>query len=108
MDGFLKIAFRIFGGCVLSFFAYVPGWIAVRVIVQLISDPEKFDWEAIVVLAVSLALFYFIALLAYRAFTGRGRNEDGGLLPPWALKLFAGAFGVTATLIVIFGIYKGK
>jgi len=51
--------------------------------------------------------YVFLGLLAYRAFTSRGRKSDGGLLPPWAMIAFAVTFGLFALFIVGFGLYSG-
>jgi hypothetical protein len=61
-----------------------------------------------IVIVVCFALLYFLLLLAYRAFTGNGRKADGGLLPPWAMKVFVASFGVIAILTVAFGVYSGN
>lgn len=101
-----SIAFRWFGGAILCFFGFIPGWIFVQVTLTLIRNPAKTDWTALLVLGGAGALTYFFALLAYRAFTGRGRKQDGGLLPPWAMKGFIHTFGIFAVLIIFLGIYK--
>jgi hypothetical protein len=62
----------------------------------------------LLVLSGSLALLYFLLLVSYRAFRGRGRKEDGGLLPPWGLKIVASMFGVIAILIIFFGYDENK
>ena len=64
------------------------------------------DWRALLVLIGAAAMTYFFALLAYRAFTGRGRKQDGGLLPPWAMKGFIHTFGVFSVVIILLGIYQ--
>jgi hypothetical protein len=50
-------------------------------------------------------LTYFLLLLSYRAFTGRGRKEDGGLLPPFAIQGFAIAFSALGVAVSAFGLY---
>ena len=59
-------------------------------------------------LSICALLLYFLLLLAYRAFTGRGRKQDGGLLPPWAMKGFIHAFGIVAVILVVVGVYQGE
>ena len=99
---------RLFSGAILCFFAFAPGWIAFGILSQVVAKPREFDLKAVVVLAVCFALLYFLLLLAYRAFTGSGRNTDGGLLPPWAMKVFVASFGVIAIFTVAFGVYSGN
>jgi len=108
MESILDIVIRIFAGCLLAFFAFAPGYISYIIILGIITEPTDTEWVIYLVLAVTLSLFYFLCLLTYRAFTGRGRKEDGGLLPPWALKLFAGVFGVIAIIMIIMGMYQGN
>lgn len=105
-EKWLSICYRWFGGAILCFFGFIPGWIFVQTISTLVSSPAKIDWRALLVLIGAAAMTYFFALLAYRAFTGRGRKQDGGLLPPWAMKGFIHTFGVFAVVIIIFGIYQ--
>jgi hypothetical protein len=50
-------------------------------------------------------LTYFFLLLSYRAFTGRGRKMDGGLLPSLAIQAFAVAFGALGAAVSAFGLY---
>lgn len=92
----------------MCFFGYIPGWVFVQVVITLFNEPSKFDLTALLVLLGAAALTYFFALLAYRAFTGRGRKQDGGLLPPWAMLGFIHAFGVIAVCIIIFGFLQDK
>ena len=100
--------YRWFGAAILSFFALVPAWIGIHVIRLLIDEPAKFDWRAIFALAICGFLTYFLALLAFRAFTGRGRKGDGGLLPPFAMAGAIHIFGVLAAVIVAMGIVERR
>lgn len=77
-------------------------------LVQIVQKPSDLDWFASGVLAGCGALLYFLLLLAYRAFTGRGRKRDDGLLPPWAMKGFIHLFGVIAVGLIIVGVYQGE
>jgi len=105
---------RIYAGLILCFFAFVPAWILVHLLLDLIDPTEKPTYsfrDAISflgALAVCLALFTFLVLLAYRAFTGRGRQSDGGLLPPLALQAFAMLLGIVAVGAVALGAYHGN
>lgn len=99
---------RLFSGAILCFFALAPGWVAFGILSQVVTTPSEFNLKAIVVLTVCFALLYFLLLLAYRAFTGRGRKADGGLLPLWAMKVFVASFGVIAILTVAFGVYSSN
>ena len=105
-EPWFAVAYRWFGGGILCFFAFVPAWIGGHVLVQIAQKPSDLDWRAALVLAGCGALLYFFLLLAYRAFTGRGRKQDGGLLPPWAMKGFVHVWGVMAVCIIIMGIYQ--
>lgn len=58
------------------------------------------------ILVVCGALMYFLLLLAYRAFTGRGRKKDGGLLPPLAMQAFAVLFALCGAAVSALGIER--
>ena len=58
------------------------------------------------VLLVSVALTYFLLLLVYRAYTGKGRKKDGGLLPPMVMKGFIAVYGVLAVIAIIISIRR--
>jgi hypothetical protein len=107
MNAILQTFFRIFGGAILCFFAFVPAWVGIHLAPSLIDPAERQIVWLLVALAVCIALTYFLGLLAYRAFTGRGRKSDGGLLPPWAMMAFVFTFGIFALAIVGFGLYNG-
>ena len=108
MQRAFEIAFRVFGGVILLFFAFAPAWILADLVKTLVLTPSELDFTAAVAFLVCAPLLYFLLLLAYRAFTGRGRKEDGGLLPPWALKGFAISFGLIGIAIAVFGAYQGE
>lgn len=108
MDRLLEVAFRIFGGVILTFFAFVPAWILFHLAKTLFFEPSELDLTAAIALLICAPLLYFFLLLAFRAFTGRGRRQDGGLLPPLALKGFAFSFGAIAVVIAIFGLINGE
>jgi len=101
----------VYAGLILSFFAFAPGWILFHLLLDLVDPTQKADLSFANVLgflgllAICTALFLFLALLAYRAFTGRGRKSDGGLLPPLALQIFAVLFGALALAVVTTGVY---
>lgn len=105
-ENIFEILFRWMSGALLCFFGFIPTWIFGNVIITLVNEPSKFDWGAVLALSVSAAGIYFFAILAYRAFTGRGRKQDGGLLPPWAMLGFVHSFGVIAVLCIFFGVYQ--
>lgn len=105
-ENIFEILFRWISGALLCFFGFIPSWIFCNVIITLVNEPSKFDWGAVLALSVSAAGIYFFALLAYRAFTGRGRKQDGGLLPPWAMLGFIHSFGVIAVFCIFFGVYQ--
>lgn len=108
MERLAEIIFRFFGGLILLFFAFAPAWILFHLAQTLIFDPSDLDMTAAIAFLICAPLLYFFLLLAYRAFTGKGRKQDGGLLPPLALKLFAVAFGAIAIAIAVFGLYLGE
>ena len=107
-ENIFEILFRWISGLLLCFFGFVPAWIFGSVVITLVKEPSKFDWGAVLALSISAAGVYFFALLAYRAFTGRGRKKDGGLLPPWAMLGFVHCFGVIAALCIFFGLYQNE
>lgn len=78
MERIIEVASRLFAGCILCFFAFAPGYILFHVIPQVIENPNDMVWGEFVALMVCCFLLYFLLLLAYRAFTGRGRKKDGG------------------------------
>jgi hypothetical protein len=108
MERLIEVVFRIFGGVILLFFAFAPAWILFHLAKTLLLDPSDLDITAAIVFLICAPLSYFLLLLAFRAFTGKGRKQDGGLLPPLALKGLAVSFGVIAVAISIFGIFQGE
>lgn len=108
MERLVEVTFRLFGGVILLFFAFVPAWILFHLAKALLFDPSDLDMMAAVAFLICAPLLYFLLLLAFRAFTGKGRKQDDGLLPPFALKLFAVSFGVFAIAISVFGLFQGE
>ena len=106
MQRIVESVFRIFGGLILLFFAFAPAWILFDLVKTLIFDPGDLDLVAAAAFLICAPLLYFFLLLAYRAITGRGRKQDGGLLPRWALKVFAVVFGAVAVAIAAFGLLQ--
>lgn len=104
---FLTI-YRWFLAAILGFFAFIPAWVFVQIVITLYEQPSKIDWFAFVALAVSGTLAYFLGLLTRRAFAGKGRKKDGELLPPWVMLWFIHVFGVLAALVTVLGFYKGE
>ncbi len=108
MERLLEVAFRLFGGAILLFAAFLPAWILFHLAKTLLLDPGDLDLTAAIAFAICAPLLYFFLLLAFRAFTGRGRRQDGGLLPPLALKFVALFFGAIGIAIAIFGFFQGE
>ncbi len=94
MEQIYTVIIRIFSGCILSFFAFVPGYLIFHMVIGIYKEPTNVEWQIYLFFIFCIALFYFLSLLAYRAFTGKGRKKDGGLLPPWAIILFSSTFGI--------------
>jgi hypothetical protein len=106
-----QILARYLNGGILCFIALVPGWILFHGLVDIFEDPKPLlsagprDLTLGVGLLVFLAaLMYFLLLLAYRAFTFRGRKKDRGLLPPLAMQAFAILFSLAGAGISALGI----
>jgi Na+-driven multidrug efflux pump len=102
-----QVIARCYGGAILCFFAFVPGWILFHAIADAFANPKDFldlTWLGAVV--VCSALMYFLLLLAYRAFTGRGRKQDSGLLPPWTMQVFAIVFALCGAGVSAWGIKR--
>ena len=99
---------RIWAGAILCFIAFAPAWVGFGVLAQVVAKPSELDFPALAVIGACFALVYFLLLIAWRAFTGRGRALDGELLPPWAMSAFVATFGVMAILIIVYGAYTGK
>jgi hypothetical protein len=104
--GTVAVAYRLLGGGILAFFAYVPLFIAWGSIREIVDKPSDADLLAVAVLGGCSAVAYFLLLLAYRAFTGRGRKEDGGLLPPWAMTVCLFVFFGIGVAILISGVWQ--
>src|SRR5450631_1861714 len=104
----MSLFVRWFGGSILCFFAFIPAWILYHAIADVIGNPKEIDLTWVMAVIVCSSLLYFLLLLAYRAFTGRGRKQDGGLLPPLALQIFGALFGALAVIAIGFGIYEDK
>jgi hypothetical protein len=103
----MTILLRLLGGGILCVFAYVPAWIGYDAVADAIANPRTIDATWFIAIVICSALTYFLLLLAYRAFTGHGRKEDGGLLPPLAIQGFAVAFSGIGAAVSAFGLYAG-
>ncbi len=99
---------RWFGGAILCFFALVPGWIISHAVLDAIADPKTIDWRWLLAIAICASLMYFLLLMAFRAFTGRGRKRDGGLLPPLAIQVFAALFAALGASVSAIGLHEGE
>jgi len=97
--------FRLFGGGILGFMASVPAWIGYSAFADAIANSRTMDAPWFTTIVVCSALTYFLLPLSLRAFTGRGRKEDGGLLPPLAIKGFAIAFSALGAAVSALGVY---
>ena len=77
-------------GLVLCVAAYLPIKFVYHSLSQIFSKQESlvFYFFHFCLLLLSSGLTYFFLLLAYRAFTGKGRKKDGELLPPVVMKIF--------------------
>jgi hypothetical protein len=102
----IEILVRLFSGGILCFFAFIPAWIEYHAITDAIATPGTIDTTWFIAIIVCSALLYFLLLLAYRAFAGRGRKQDGGLLPPFAMQGFAALFGLLGAAVSTFGLYQ--
>ena len=102
----MEMLTRWFGGVILLVFAFAPAWILFHSIVSLIRQPSGLDGATAIIIVVCAGLLYFLLLVAFRAFTGKGRKGDGGLLPPWGLQVFAVAWGAVGIGVVAMGIIE--
>lgn len=102
------LVYRLFGACILSIFAFVPLYIGFYSTLAVVAESEKFDLFFVVVVGVCAALAYFLLLLAYRAATGQGRKQDGGLLPPLVMKGFVLLFGIIGVAAACVGALHGE
>jgi hypothetical protein len=103
----LQVIASCYGGAILCFFAFIPGWILFHAIADAFSNPKNvLDLTWLGAIVVCSALMYFLLLLAYRAFTGRGRKQDGGLLPPWTMQAFAVFFALCGAAVSAGGIKR--
>jgi hypothetical protein len=104
---------RWWAGGILCFFAFAPGWILFHILADIIGNPRSMlDAKpkdlllGLGVLALCGSLTYFLLLLAYRSITGRGRKKDGGLLPPFAMQIFAALFALCGAAVSALGIER--
>jgi hypothetical protein len=102
----IEILVRLLCGGILCFFAFIPAWIEYHAIADAIETPSTIDTTWLIAVIVCSALLYFLLLLAYRAFTGRGRKQDGELLPPYAMQGFAALFGLVGAGVSSFALYQ--
>ena len=65
MNAILQTFYRIFGGAILCFFAFVPAWVGIHLAPSLIDPAERQIVSLLVALAVCISLTYFLGLLAY-------------------------------------------
>jgi len=108
MQQIVETLYRVFGGLLLLLVAFAPAWILFDLAKTLFLNPGELNLVAAVAFLICAPLLYFFLLLAYRAFTGRGRKQDGGLLPPLALKICAGVLGAFGIAISIFALVTGE
>ena len=111
--GLIRVFGRCYAGVILCFFAFVPGWILFHGLLDISTNPRNVvegDLKDLLlgfgVLTLCAALMYLLLLLAYRAFTNRGRKKDGGLLPPLAMQGFAALFALSGVAASAMGIQR--
>lgn len=104
----VAVVARWFNGGILCFFAFIPGWILFHAVIDAIGNPRTIDWRWIVAVAVCALLMYFLLLIAFRAFTGRGRKQDGGLLPPIVIQIFAAVFAMIGAAVSALGLHERR
>ena len=90
----------------LCFFAFIPASFLFHDITRIIDTSSGVGWEDALAFGLFGGLLFFLGLLAFRAFTGRGRKSGDGLLPPWAMVGAIHTFGVIGALIVIVGVVE--
>ena len=96
---------RVFCCIILLTFSYIPGFIGIHVLADLIHHPNHFNGKLFLVLLACSALFYLF-LLSFRTLTGKGRKEDDGLLPPWMMRGFILTLGVFSILSIFLGFHQ--
>ena len=108
MEPVPHIVIRLFYSALLCFFAFAPCWIAFWTIPQVLAAPISVGYEAHIALSICIPMAYFLLLLAWRAFTWRGRSPDGALVPPLAMLIFAVVFGFIGIALMYFTAMEGS
>ena len=98
---------RWYAGLILCAFSLIPGWIEFKATQDAIENARTIDGTWVTAILVCSALCYFLLLVAYRAFTGRGREQDGGLLPPTVLQMLCVVFGVFVGAACLYALFNG-
>ena len=102
------IILRVFYASLLGIFAFVPSYIVVGVFPSFIKESLSGSVVEYAILAFCITAAYVLWLLSWRALTWSTSRNDGGLLPPWSMKVLSSCFGVVGAVIVIFSIYMDE
>lgn len=100
----VNLLVRIFCCIILLTFSYIPGFIGVHVLANLIHDPSGFNGKLFFILLTCTVLFYLFLLLSFRALTSQGKKENDTLLPPWVMRGFILTLGVFSIFSILLGI----
>ena len=109
---------RIIGFAVVGMLGCLSGYFFINLLREIFSTEytmEKLreapleNYLTMVGLLVAFgSLTYFLFLISYRAFSGRGRKKDGRLLPPLTVKIFAALWALILGFSVIVNFSGGN
>src|SRR5262245_54483119 len=95
---------EILAGLGIGFFAVLLGAFAIFMVARTVARDEV-ELGAIVFISVATLLSLFCGVTAFRLFTGKGRKADGGLFPPWLLRVF-GLIFVAGTALLAYSTFR--
>ena len=100
VDSMASRSGEILGGVALGLFGLLFAALAAFGGYRMLQD-RNFEPAGAVFVGILLLLAAGIAITAVRLISGKGRKADGGLFPPWFLRMFGLIFLAAAIVIPI-------
>ncbi len=103
--GMIQLVIRLFSAAYLGLLGCIALYIALAALLEIARDPLHADVVVLSFLTGCVPVAYVLLLLSWRALTNRSSRPDGGLLPPFAIRIFAilwggiGLYGLVGNLL---------
>jgi hypothetical protein len=107
VGGIFQFVIRVFSALILGFFSIILWYGVFGTIFHVVEEPKDASLVVFAFLAVGIPIAYFLLLIAWRALTNSSSRTDGGLLPPFAIQVFAICYGGIALFGLVGNLYGG-